>query len=129
MLRTALGAVLTALLLTLGGCGLWGGHSYEAGASPKLTQYRGLPRQRVVLLVYCDDATTFLYPQARQEVSSFVAAELAKKLPKAQLVNYHTVIDYQNNTPAWDALPVKAIGKHFSADRVIYIELIAYSFH
>lgn len=126
---TGWGLLLAGLILATGGCGWWGQRAYQAGASVSSARYDGLAHRRVAVLVYCDSATSFQYPQARREVSSFVTARLARAVPTARLVAYDAIIAYQDDTPNWQMLPVKAIGKHFSVDRVLYIELTSYRFH
>ena len=126
---TEWGLLLTGLMLATGGCSLWGQRAYQAGASVRPGRYDGLAHHRVAVLIYCNSATSFQYPQARREVSSFVAAQLARELPTARLLDYHVMLAYQDHTSNWQMLPVKAIGKHFSVDRVLYIELTSYRFH
>jgi hypothetical protein len=125
----ALSGVLFLLLLTVGGCGFLAMATHNVVGSKVAASYAGLAKHSVAILVYSDDATTFMYPQARREVSSFLTQQLEKHLPTARLLDYHRVLAYQNGDPNWEALPIKTIGRHFSVDRVIYIELIDYSAH
>ena len=101
----------------------------KAAELAKLSAYAGLKHQSVAVVVYADDATLFMYPQAAREVSSFLDYDLKRAVPSARILNYRDVINYQNQTPNWQALPIKSIGLHFSVDRVIYLELLNYSTH
>lgn len=122
-------ALLVVLPLALTGCGFFGGVYSDLAGQPVAAQYTGMHKKSVLILVYTDTSTEFIYPQARKEVSSFVSYELRKHLPKSKLLPSSEVIDYQDNTPGWDALRVKTIGKHFGVDRVLYIEIIKYHTH
>lgn len=122
--------MLAVLLpMVLGGCGFFGGVFSDIAGKPVAAQYTGMQKQSILILVYTDSSTEFIYPQARKEVSAFVAYELRKHLPKSKLLPSSEVIHYQNSTPGWDALPVKTIGRHFGVDRVLYIEIIKYHTH
>lgn len=128
-IRGTLIILLLAVSTAIGGCGFFGGVFSDVGGQPVPAQYTGMKKQSIMILVYTDSSTEFLYPQARKEVSSFVAFELRKHLPKSKLLHASSVIAYQDDTPGWDALPVKTIGRHFGVDRVLYIEIIAYHTH
>ncbi len=126
--RLGMALVLLGLVPMLGGCQTAAQKRHAADLA-KLTAYAGLKHQSVAVIVYADDATLFMYPQAAQEVSSFLAYDLKRAVPSARILDYHDVINYQNKTPNWQALPIKSIGLHFSVDRVIYMELLDYSTH
>ncbi len=123
--------VLTMLVLFMGigGCTFLGLAAENAMGVAVKPQYRGLEKQSVAIVVYEDASTMFTYPQAQQEVSAFVSAALKKHLPKAHILDYHLVLNYQNANPNWDVLPVKTIGRHFGVSRVVYIELLNYTVH
>ncbi len=124
-------ALLALLVLTLGagGCQFLGLAAENAMGVAVKPQYRGLEKQSVAIVVYEDASTMFTYPQAQQEVSAFVAASLKKHLPKAHILDYHLVLNYQNANPNWDVLPMKTLGHHFGVARVVYIELLNYTVH
>lgn len=125
---TAIVALLV-LMLGAGGCEFLGLAAENAMGVAVKPQYRGLAKQSVAIVVYEDASTMFTYPQAQQEVSAFVSAALKKHLPKARILDYHLVLNYQNANPNWDVLPVKTIGLHFGVARVVYIELLDYTVH
>jgi hypothetical protein len=127
----AAAAMIALLVLSMltSGCDFLGMAAQNTIGVPVKAQYTGLKKQSVAIVVYEDAATLFSYPQAQQEVSAFVAASLAKHLPKAKILDYHLVLNYQNANPNWDVLPIKTIGKHFSVSRVLYIELLDYTVH
>ncbi len=127
----ALAALLGLLVLTLGvgGCDFLGMAAQNTIGIPVKAQYSGLKKQSVAIVVYEDGSTEFNYPQASQEVSAFVTASLEKHIPTAHILDYHLVLNYQNANPNWGVLPIKSIGKHFSVNRVVYIELLDYTVH
>jgi hypothetical protein len=117
---------LAALALSLTGCTFLAmAYEKEAG-KPVDATYNGMDDKNTVIVVYVDPATTMEYPSTRQEISAFVAAAMAKGMPKVHLVPYEDVLRWQDATLNWYAMPEKDIGKHFSAERVIYIELMDY---
>ena len=131
MQSTGTAAILAILVLCMGigGCAFLGMAAENSMGVAVKPQYRGMKKQSVAIVVYEDASTMFTYPQAQQEVSAFVAAELKKHLPKAHILDYHLVLNYQNANPNWDVLPIKTIGKHFGVSRVLYIELLNYTVH
>lgn len=101
----------------------------QVAALARESAYASLKHHSVAVIVYADSATLFMYPQAAQEVSSFVNYDLKRAVPSATVLNYRQIIQYQNATQNWEMLPIKSIGLHFSVDRVIYMELLNYSCH
>jgi len=126
--RLVAGGLLVALLLALPGC--WAAAAYERTVGrPVAAQYQGLPNHSVAVVVYADDATLWEYASAREDVAAFVAQQLRMNLPTIKLLDYREVANWQQETLHWEALQVKDIGKHFSVDRVIYVELVEYAAH
>lgn len=118
-------ALLSLTLLTLASCvGDPGDYGRKDKSIP--VEYSGLDKKSVAIVVYADDATTWEYARARDEVSAFVAQSLRTAVPTARVLNYKEVLQWQDETLNWYALPVKDIGKHFGVDRVIYIEVLQY---
>ncbi len=123
------GVAAVGLLAGASGCQFLGMAYENVAGTPMAARYTDLAKKSVMILVYTDGATEFEYPQARQEISSFLSAELRKHLPKSKLLKSSKVIAYQNNTQGWQALPIKTIGKHFGVDRVLYIEVVDFTAH
>ncbi len=123
---------LATLLLAgtcLVGCGFFAAAAQRSVGTKVSAPYHGLANHSVAVVVYEDSSTAFMYPQARREVASFVSREIQDKIPTAKVLDYNLVLQYQDQTPSWDALPIKTIGKHFGVDRVLYLELTDYSTH
>lgn len=126
---------LLALLVVVSGCMVFAGCDFlamatqEAVGTPVPAKYGGLIKHSVAIVVYEDQSTSFMYPQVRQEVSSFIANEIASKIHSIHLLDYHDVMTWQEQTPGWQALPIKDIGRHFGVDRVLYLELLHYRTH
>jgi hypothetical protein len=123
--------ILIPLLMAtplLSGC--WAAVAYDRmNGHTVAAQYNGIASHSVAIVVYADDATLWEYASAREDVSAFIAQRLRMDIPTCRLVNYRDVAQWQDETLHWEALQVKDIGKHFSVDRVIYIELLEYSAH
>ena len=124
--RALLGTALLCSPMILSGCWLFMA-SQEVSGKKIDAQYSGLADKSVAIVIYSDQATTNEFPAAREEISAFVSARFREHLPTARLVDYHDVMNWQDDTLNWFALPEKDIGKHFSVDRVLYIELLDYS--
>lgn len=122
--------VLLALgCLVASGCTFLAMAGQQAVGVPVPPRYVGLKKQSVAIVVYANQAVTFMYPQAAQEVSSFVSNEMQAKIPSIRLLPYMDVLAWQRHTPGWQALPVKSIGRHFGVNRVLYLELVHYRTH
>jgi hypothetical protein len=110
------------LMLGLSGCmGPIGG----AGRAV-VADYHGLDDKSVAIVVYTAQANTDEFPGARKDVSSFVANQFRLHMPNTRLLNPDDVLAWQDDTINWFALSEKDIGKHFSVDRVLYIEVLTY---
>ena len=123
MRRSVMGLSVVMAGAMLGGCGARGG----AQGVPVAAQYQGLQDKSVAIVIYAQPATLNEFPGVREEVSQFVTAQLRMNLPTCRLLSYQDVIAWQNNQINWYALTEKDIGKHFSVDRVLYIEVLDYS--
>ncbi len=124
--RLLMTALLAAAPLGLSGCWLFAA-SQESQGTKVPAQYLGLADKSLAIVVYADQASTDEFPSSRTEISNFLAAAFRTKLPSARLLDQREVSAWQDDTLNWNALPEKDIGKHFSTDRVLYIELIAYT--
>jgi hypothetical protein len=124
--RGILAAALLASPLLLSGCWIFSAAQQVAGKKVE-AQYKGLADKSIAIVVYTDQATTNEFPAAREEISSFIAAQIHENLPTARMLDYHEVMNWQDDTLNWFGLTEKEIGQHFSVDRVLYIELLDYS--
>lgn len=116
--------ILTAAALPA--CG-WLAHAQERQIGREVAaQYQGLQDKSLAIVVYADPAILFEYPDARKEVSAFLAKKFHAAMPSVRMLDYNQVINWQNETMNWQALPEKDIGKHFGVDRVLYVELTDY---
>jgi hypothetical protein len=107
--------------LLLAACG-------TTGNRPKMTPalYTGLADKSVAIVIYTAQANTDEFPGARKDISNFVANNMRLHLPTTRLLNPDEVMNWQDDTINWYALAEKDIGKHFSVDRVLYIEVLTY---
>jgi hypothetical protein len=121
--------LLTGLLfspLTLAACQLFG-YQEQISGHPVDAQYKGLADKSVAIVIYADQATTNEFPAAREEMSAFLSTKLRESLSTTKLLDYHEVMNWQDETINWFGLTEKQIGKHFGVDRVLYIEVLDYS--
>jgi hypothetical protein len=124
--RMLLVVVLLALPLVVSGCALFALSSEMSGKKVE-AQYKGLADKSIAIVVYADQATTNEFPAAREEISSFLAAQIHEHVPTARMLDYHEVINWQDDTLNWFGLTEKEIGQHFSVERVLYIEVLDYA--
>lgn len=94
-----------------------------------LPEFDKLPGKRVAVLVWTDPATLFDYPYARFELATYVSdklrMELAERKQQAEIVDARDVEDFlQKNLDA--RVDPQLVGKHFRADYVIYLEVLAF---
>ena len=120
---------LIALSLLLSGCGLFGGGGEASRKYPLAAPYAGLADKSLAIVVYAQPATINEYPDARKEISTFIAAQMREHLPNTRLLSPQDVIDWQDDTLNWYALTEKEIGRHFGVDRVLFVEVNEYGTH
>lgn len=120
--------LLLASPLFLSGCWLFAAEERVNGKEV-VAQYLGLDDKSVAIVVYVEQATVNEFPHAREEISAHIASQISQNLPKTRLLDPKDVIRWQDDTINWFGLSEKDIGKHFGTDRVLMIELLAYSAH
>jgi hypothetical protein len=123
--------VLLFLLLVLcvgglAGCAYLAGAFEQNSGKKVLATYTGMDDKSVAIVTDVDPATALEYVSARAEIGAFVTAQFQQNMPKVKLLRYQDVIRWQDDTLQWQGLREKEIGKHFSVDRVLYIELLDY---
>ncbi len=121
--------ILAVGFAAAGGCSFLAMAGQQAVGVPVPPRYVGMKKQSVAIVVYANQAITFMYPQVAQEVSSFVSNEMQAKIPSIHMLPYADVLAWQRHTPGWQALLVKSIGRHFGVSRVLYLELVHYRSH
>ncbi len=122
--RLGLLAMIGCLAAAIAGCtgpGLGGKESKEYHAD-----YKGLENQTLAVVVYLDSAMNFEYPNAREEISNFLLQQIHQNLPTTRPIPPDIIIRWQDETINWQALNPIEIGKHFSVDRVMMVEVLEY---
>jgi hypothetical protein len=115
-------AVLMVGMLALAGCT----NAVGGRKAMVVADYPGLQDKSLAIVVYTAQANMDEFPGTRKDISSFVANQFRLHMPTTRLLNFDDVISWQDDTINWFALPEKDIGKHFSVDRVLYIEVLTY---
>lgn len=92
-------------------------------------EFDKLPGSRVAVLVWTDPAVLFDYPYARFELASYVTEKLTTEFgsrnQRIDLVNAREVEDFVRRDPGV-AVDPRTVGRQFSADFVLYLEVIAF---
>ncbi len=118
--------VLLGAACVTAGCGFLAGAYEQNNGKKVVAAYTGLDDKSVAIVTDVDPATAMEYVSARAEIGAFVTAHFQQFMPKVKLLRYQDVIRWQDDTLQWQGLREKDIGKHFSVDRVLYIELLDY---
>ena len=118
--------VVLGISLLLAGCGLFGGNKAPQGFT-SATDYPGLADKSVAIVVYAPRATLEEYTGAREEISSFLVAKMRERMPTTRLVAPREVIYFQDDTLNWTSLTERDIGRHFSVEKVLFIQILDYS--
>jgi hypothetical protein len=85
-----------------------------------------LDNKTVAVVVQADYATLFEHPDVVVAVSSGVAMRLARWAPNVQVYNPQGVLNWQQRTPQWNALPYGQIAEQLNVDRVVYVDILEY---
>ena len=128
--RYSVAALLVASALSIGGCDMLAGllgASGQAQGRTVASQYDGLPNKSLAIVIYAPGATLNEYTGTREELTGFVTTQMRLHLPTTHLLARDEVINWQNDHLNWYALADRDIGKHFTVDRVLYIEVLDYS--
>ncbi len=131
-------ALLLSGSLLLGGCQIFDGF-FDAIFSPtkravaqgytSLTDFPGLADKSVAIVVYAPRATLDEFTGTREEITAFIVNNMREHMPTTRLLDprKREVINFQDDTLNWASLPERDIGKHFSVDKVLMIEVLDYS--
>lgn len=126
MKRTVLRLSLIALACATTGCN-WlvpfifiGEHKRSVPA-----EFDKLAGKRTVVLVWAEPATMFDYPHVRLELATYATEKIAANVENCDTVDAMDVEDYivRNMEAMIDPM---AVGRHFGADYVVYLELLRF---
>lgn len=134
--------IVLGLLAMAGGCNPFLLPFYLSATTPKVpAEYYKLASDdkkkevKVVILTYAGLETRPEFLQADREIARLMALHLQKQSKeneeKLTVINPLKVEEYKASHPDWNEshLDLPAIGKHFKADYVIYIEVGALSMY
>jgi hypothetical protein len=125
-------ALLLSAVCCLGGCSFisglfgWGGENASQGRTIA-SQFDGLKNKSLGIVIYAPSATLHEYTGTREELTYFITAQMQLHLPTTHLLARDEVITWQNEHLNWTAITPRDIGRHFSVERVLYVELLDYS--
>ena len=119
-----------ALVAAIGGCNLLVPFAFVGDHKRKvLAEFDKLPKQRVAILVWTDQATLFDYPYARVELATFISDKLRHEMTQrglgTEVVDARDVEDFlQKNLDA--RVDPAAVGRQFKTDYVVYVEVLEF---
>ena len=126
-------AAILLLLVSLGaatGCQAFIFTSLIWGEEPTKTvpaAYPYLANQKVCIVVRVDMEALFEYPHLQWEVADHARLPLEANVKGLSVVEPRSVVDFQRRDPSWETMDPAALGKRFSADRVLEIALTQYA--
>lgn len=133
MRTVCLWAAAAALPAVAGGCDLFQAAAYVLTPDPTQTieaEYGGLAGQKVAIIVYADQEILYVanadVQTAMYVAQAFKEAQDHGDLRGMELVPVTETIRFQQRSD-WYNMRVPQIGRHFNADRVLYIELEEYA--
>jgi len=125
VVRAGMFAACVAAVGGVSGC--WLAAAYERSQGKAVDAvYRGIDNKSVAVVVWTQQGVDFEYPQARKEISAFVAKYFHQNMATVRLLDYREVLRWQDDTLNWQNLMEKDWGKHFGVDRVVSIDLLRY---
>lgn len=122
--------LLPTLLTAASGCQAFTFAALLLNEEPTKTipaAYPYLVNQKVCILVRADMETLFEYPHLQWELADHVRLPLEANVKGITVVEPRPVVDFQRRDPSWETMDPAAIGKKFSADRVVEIALTQYA--
>jgi hypothetical protein len=130
-------ALFLSASLFLGGCavfdnffaGIFSPKYRDPGGMTFASDFAGLAGKSVVVVVMVPRATLDEFPGTREEITSFVVVDMREFMPTTRTLDpqRREVIHFQDDTLNWTSLSERDIGKHFSVDKVLMIEVLDYS--
>jgi len=126
----AVGVFLLGTLAVAGGCQAFTAMMLIFGTEPTKTvpaEYPHLADQKVCIVVRADMETLFDYPQVQWEGADHLRVALEANVRGLKVVEPRSVVDYQRRNATWEKQDPAELGKHFSADRVLMVDLTQYS--
>ncbi len=88
-------------------------------------EFSRLENQTVAVMVWAEPETLFDFPYVRLETASYIGDKLRREVDGIHLVNARKVEDFIERD-AQVAHDARAVGQHFGADMVVYLELLEF---
>lgn len=88
-------------------------------------EFDKLSGKRVLVTVWAPQETLFDYPHVRLELGLHIGERIATNVKKSDVVDGRLVEDYVQRSMS-SAIDPEKMGKHFDAEMVVYIELLAF---
>lgn len=90
-------------------------------------EYSKIGDRKIAVVVWADQATIDMYPQARKHVAKAVAYYIAKNLPKARLVEPDEVEAIQARGNDWEGWSCKQLAERLKCELILRIDLLDYT--
>jgi hypothetical protein len=120
--------LLALMTVALSGCGLFFGKKPSDTMGVSVAgPCAGLADKSLAIVIYVQPATLNEYAGVREEICAFVTREIRLNLANTRVVDPQDVIAWQNSTINWYSLSERDIARHFSVQRVLFINVLAYT--
>ena len=122
--------VLLLVLMFVAGCNLLEHPLYVLfGQTSKKVkaEYAGLRGKKTVIFVATGPGVDFEYPGARMNLALATADVLSQHVKDAEFVDARMVDTFQREDLDWLSLPMAELGEKFSADLVLYLDMIEFT--
>lgn len=88
-----------------------------------LARYDGLEHKTIAVVVDTDYGTLHQYQRLPETVSSGVSGKIAREVSGVRVLAPVAILEWQYNTPRWNAMPLNDMIKALNVDRIILIDI------
>ncbi len=90
-------------------------------------EYTDLKGKRVAIIIAGLPAIDFEDPYARMDIALLSAELIRQEVDEVQFVDQEKIERFQQENLDWISMPMRELGTHFGADRILYIELMQFT--
>jgi len=125
-LRQQVAVASVGALAVLGGCNMFLPFVFMTEHKAKVpAEFDKLKGNRVLVTVWAPQETLFDYPHVRMELGLHIGERIDANVKKTDVVDGRLIEDYVQRSLS-SAIDPEEMGKHFNADMVVYVELLAF---
>ena len=92
-------------------------------------QYPYLENETIAVIVDADLGTQFEHPNLITKVTGGLSLRLNRDVPNSRLLPPDAVLQWQYQTPQWNAMPFGQLAEELGVNRVVYVDIFEYRLH